>query len=341
MVTVALLTLLVDAGCKGSTHQSASKKQPLATSGMGTPGSRPTGPVYRALRQVRVLRGHELGVESLAFSPDGKWLVSGSDDKTVRVWAVATGKLLRTFSAHTAWVPAVAFHPKDALVASGSGDKTIFIQRVNRKTKPIEIKEHAGVNAVAFNPNGTLLAAGSFGGGLRVWHVRSGDWRRTFKGHTSDVLAVAFSPDGTLIASGSADTTVRLWRLATGKQERVLRGHRGAVLSLSFNPAGTILRSVGLAGDLRTWDVRTGKDLRTIQVPGTSIRAADFSPDGTLIALSSGRRIKLLDPRDGKVLRALPEIRKPVTTVVFGPKGRTLAWGSADATIHLWSADAP
>ncbi len=343
LTTFLFVVGIVSVASGGCDKQASKKGGSQATAGQGatsamTPARRrPGGPLHQQLVRRYVLKGHELGVETLAFSADGKFLASAGYDKTVRVWDLSTGKVKRVLTGHTAWVPSVACHPKDALVASGSGDKTILVQRYNRKTKPIEIREHNGVNAVAFSPDGEFIAAGGFRGGLRLWHVRSGDWRRSFKGHESDVYAVAFSPDGKLLASGSADKTIRLWKVATGKTVRVLTGHTDWVLSLTFSPDGRILRSVGREGALRTWDVATGKDLRTLRVTD-KVRAADFSPDGTLIAVSSGRRVKLLEATTGKVLRRFPEQPKKVTAVVFSPDGRSLAWGCNDATIQVWWA---
>lgn len=291
-----------------------------------------------AFTLLHQLTGHELGVESLAFDRHGKMLASGSYDKTVRIWDLANGKVTRTFTGHDAWVPTVAFHPKDSLVASGSGDKQILVNRYNKKTKPIEIKEHNGVHCVSFDPEGEHIASAGFGGGLRLWHLRSGDWRRTFKGHTSDVYAVVFSPDGKLLASGSADQTIRIWDRDTAKELRVLEGHTDWVLSLTFNTEGTILRSVGRDGSLRTWEVAEGRPLTTHGVTDEPIHAADFSPDGRLIAVSSGKQVKLLSAAGGEVLRRFPAQPKSVTAVVWSPDGMTLAWGVNDGSIQVWRA---
>lgn len=280
-------------------------------------------------------------MESLAFSSDAAFLASGSYDKTLRIWDLATGKVTRTFTGHDAWIPTVAFHPKDALVASGSGDKRILVNRYNRKTKPIEIKEHNGVHAVAFDPEGEHIAAAGFGGGLRLWHLRSGDWRREYKGHGTDVYTVAFSPEGKTLASGSADQSIRIWDRRSAKTLRTLTGHTDWVLSVSFNRDGKILRSVGRDGTLRTWDAATGKPLVTHVVTGDPIHAADFSSDGRFIALSSGRQVKLLDARTGQVLRKFPEQPKSVTAVVFSADLGMLAFGGNDGSIHVFTSRAP
>ena len=329
-------------GDKSSSGAAADKGQgPAAGAKKKRPPPRgPARPLHEALNKRYGFEGHDLGVESLAFSRDGRYLASGSYDKTVKVWDLQTGKVKRTFSGHEAWVPTVAFHPTDALVASGSGDKTIRINRYNRQTEPIVIREHNGIHAVAFSPDGEHVVAGGFGGGLRLWHVRSSDWRRTYQGHESDVHAVAFSPDGALLASGSADQTIRLWNVGSGKTVRVLEGHQDWVLSFTFSPDGKILRSVGREGALRTWQVSTGKPLRTHTVTGDKVRAADFSPDGALIAVSAGRQVRLLHAESAKVLRRFPKQPKRVTAVVFSPDGQTLAWGCNDATIQVWWAPA-
>lgn len=317
-----------------STHQ---QEKPSPAGMSVRPSSRRAGPLPQSLTRRYKLVGHELGVETLAFSPDSRLLVSGSEDKTVKVWDLATGKPTRTFSGHEQWVTAVAYHPRDQLVASGSGDKTLRISRVNRKTKARIIKEHHGVRSVAFSPEGKLLASGAFGGDIRIWHVDTGDWRQTLKAHGSDVYAVAFSPDGKVLASGGADRKIILWNVSAGKPIRVLEGHTDPVRLVAFTPDGAKLRSVAADRTIRTWDVATGKLLSSVTIAGSAVRAATLSPDGGLVLVAMGRRALLVDFATGRVIRRFPPGKKPIFTVAFSPDGQTVAWSGADATIEVWS----
>jgi WD40 repeat protein len=337
-----VLILAPGPGCHKQ-RQAQDRSEPSQTSRSARPAPGRAGiglspaALAKALTRRHTLAGHELGVEGLAFSPNSRLLASGSEDKTVKVWDLGTGKPTRTFKGHEQWVTAVAYHPTDQLVVSGSGDKTLRISRVNRKTKARIIKEHRGVRSVAFSPDGKLIASGAFGGEIRLWHVGTGDWRHTLKAHGSDVYAVAFDPGSKILASGGADRKIHLWSVSSGKSIRLLEGHTEPVRLVAFTPDGTKLRSVGADRTLRTWDVTTGKQLSSVTLVGGTVRAAALSPDGAMALVAVGRHAQLVDFATGRVLRSFPPGKKPIFSVAFSPDGRTVAWAGASATVEVWS----
>ena len=173
------------------------------------------------------LVGHTAQVWSVAFSPDGQILVSGSPDQTVRLWDVNTGQCLKTLTGHTGGVRSVAFSPKSQTVASGSGDQTVRLWDVNTGQCLKTLAGHTGwVVSVAFSPDGQSLASGSSDRTVRLWDVNSGQHLKTLAGHNNGVEPVAFSPDGRLLASGSVDETIKLWDVQSGECLKTLRSDR-------------------------------------------------------------------------------------------------------------------
>jgi WD40 repeat protein len=175
--------------------------------------------------ELGTLSGHTATVRSVAFSPDGTTLASGSKDKTIKLWDVATGTKLRTLSGHEKIVNSVAFSPDGAKLASGSDfPGSIKLWEVASGRELRTLRGHGsgsiindidykldGINSVAFSPDGTTIASGSQDYTIKLWEVASGQELHTFRGHTSEVNSVAFSPDGATLASGSVDGTIKLW----------------------------------------------------------------------------------------------------------------------------------
>ena len=161
--------------------------------------------------QKTTLQGHSGSVYSVAFSPDGKVLASGSGG-TIKLWDVKSGALLKTLKGHSWSVYSVAFSPDGKVLASGSYDKTILLWDVESGALLQTLKGHSwGVLSVAFSPDGKVLASGSGDNTIKLWDVKSGALLKTLKGHSDDVLSVAFSPDGKILASGSNDETIKFW----------------------------------------------------------------------------------------------------------------------------------
>jgi len=239
------------------------------------------------LEEVRFIPA-DAWVRSVAFSPDGQTLVSGSW-KTVRLWRVADGTLLRTLEGHTDWVRSVAFSPDGRLLASGSIDGTVRLWRVSDGALLRTLEGHTDwVESVAFSPDGQTLASGAADTTVRLWRAADGTLLRTLEGHTDWVRSVAFSPDGQTLASGSDDHTVRLWRAADGALLRTLEGHTGSVTSVAFSPDGQTLASGSVDGTVRLWGVSDGALLRTLEGHTDWVRSVAFSPDGRLLSSGSG-----------------------------------------------------
>ncbi len=285
-------------------------------------------------------------VTSVAFSPDGKTLVSGSWDKTIRLWDAATGKPLgEPIRGHEGSVSSVAFSPDGKTLASGSDDSTIRLwDAATGKPLGEPLRGHEeSVSSVAFSPDGKTLASGSNDETIRLWDAATGKpLGEPLRGHENFVGSVAFSPDGKTLASGSWDNTIRLWDAATGKPlGEPLRGQENIVHSVAFSPDGKTIASGSNDETIRLWDAATGKPLgEPLRGHEVSVTRVAFSPDGKTLASGSwDSTIRLWDAATGKPLgEPLRGHERSVHSVAFSPDGKTIASGSDDSTIRLWDA---
>jgi len=318
--------------------------------------------IYGSSERQR-LEGHDAAVKSVSFSPDGKTLATGSDDTTIKLWNVETGKEIRALKGHDAAVNSVSFSPDGKTVATGSADRTIKLWNVETGEvirtphddgfleigstslsrgfseshgSPKLVGHDAAVNSVSFSPDGKTLATGSTDQTIKLWNVETGKKIRTFKGHDAAVNSVSFSPDGKTLVTGGYD--VKLWNVETGEEIRTFKGHDAAVKSVSFSPDGKTL--VTGSHDVKLWNVETGEEIRTLKGHDSYIWSVSFSPDGkTLVTGSADRTTRLWNAETGKEIRILKGHDDVVTNVSFSPDGKTLATGSADKTIKLWNVE--
>jgi WD40 repeat protein len=293
--------------------------------------------------ELRTLKGHAGKVFSVAFSPDGSRLASGSNDGTIKIWDTASGQVQRTLKGHSREVWRVAFSPDGSRLASGSDDGTIQVWDTASGQVQRTLTAHSDkIWRVAFSPDGSRLASGSADGTIKVWDVDRGQEMpklRVNTGQAGEVWSVAFSPDGSRLAAGSADGTIKVWDAAGAQEPRTLKEHSDEVSSMAFSPDGSRLASGSWDQTVKVWDATTGQVLRTLKGHTGQVYSVAFSPDGSRLASGSDdQTIKVWDAASGRELHTLMGHTNLITSVAFSPDGSRLASGSDDQTIKVWDA---
>jgi WD40 repeat protein/transcriptional regulator with XRE-family HTH domain len=291
--------------------------------------------------QLLSLTGHASWVRTVAFSPNGRTLVSCSTDRTIKLWDIGTGECLKTLREHTGRIWCVAFSPDGQILASGSDDRTVKLWEVSTGECLKTLQQHtAAVWTVSFSPDGQFLVSGGEDQTVRLWDVGTGKCLKTMQGHTDWVCSAAFSPDGHTLVSGSYDQTVKLWDVNTGKCLKTLRGHTGRIWCVAFSPDGQILASGCENQSVKLWDVSTGECLKTLQGHTGRIWCLAFSPNGqTLASGCDNQTVKLWDVDSGVCLRTSRGYSNGVWSVHWSPDGQTLAAACENQTVKLWDVN--
>jgi len=291
----------------------------------------------------RVLRGHkDAWVRCVAFSPDGRQLVSGCDDCSVILWDVQRYSLVRTFQEHTDRVWTVAFSPHENLIASGSNDSTIRLWDPTIPQSIAVLQGHKGqLRSVSFSPDGTTIVSGSSDRTVRIWNVRSRQpVGSPLYGHTGTVRTVAYTPDGQQIISGS-DDDIRLWDPQTGELLSKTMSRSGGIITLSISPDGNRVLAGSSTGVL-AW-TRNNKDLVPMDIPlhlPKTVSSVAFSPDGKSFALSDGDRVSFCDLETGQSTRFVGKLtRNHLPQVAFSPDSSKIAFGSIKGVCAIWDIE--
>ncbi|KAF7346289.1 WD-REPEATS-REGION domain-containing protein [Mycena sanguinolenta] len=281
----------------------------------------------------------------LAFSPDNKWIVSGSWDNTVYVWDAESGQVVAgPFNGHTDRVTSVAFSPDSKWIVSGSNDHTVHVwDAESGEVVAGPFNGHTGwVNSVAFSPDGKQIVSGSKDNTVRVWDAESGEVVAGPFNHTDWVYSVAFLSDGKQIISVSRVNTMHVWDVESGEVVAGPFNHIRPVYSVAFSPDSKWIVSGSNDHTVRVWDAKSGQVVAGPFNGHTgSVYSVAFSPDSKwIVSGSNDHTVRVWDAKSGQVVAGpFNGHTSLVASVAFSPDGKRIVSGSWDNTVRVWDVE--
>ena len=338
LLAAGLFILSPVTGLKGQTH---SNTPTLVHAEGETPDK-----VATAIMPVPI---YNFAIHNVAFSPDGRTLVTGDGHGVVRLWETRTGRLKQSISAHTNWAFSIAWSRDGNLFATGGGDDLVHLFDASNPAQPLRtFAGHSGdVHAVVITPDGRSIVSAGDDKQIITWDIGHRVAKRKWTAHSLQIPTRALSPDGKILASGSRDDSIRLWNPQTGKRRDTLIGHHDDVMSVRFSPDGKTLASASYDQTVRLWDVATGKALRIFQGHTNRVFSVAFSPDGKRLASAGDSTVRVWDVNDGATLNVISlggaissdqgKIPENLSSVAFSPDGNSLAVASTTGLAFLLS----
>ena len=286
---------------------------------------------------LKIFRGHEDMVTGVAMNRQGTQIISGSWDKTIRLWDRSSGQCLLVLKGHQDYLSSVRFSPEQRRIISSSGDGSVRIWDVYSGRCLRRLSGHdKAVTSVAISANERIVSA-SKDKTLRIWDAVSGDCLRVLTGHTKTINSVFISADGTRILSGAWDNTIRLWDAASGECLLVIRGHSDDVKSVCLSDDGRFIVSASKDATARLWDAGTGECLQVFEHPSMVFSVA-LSADGRKLATGVYGTVRLWDTTSGRCLLKLEGHESAVFGLFISADGDEILSSSSDKTIRLWDA---
>jgi WD40 repeat protein/serine/threonine protein kinase len=278
-------------------------------------------------------------VRSVAWSPDGRWLATGSEDKTVKVWDVTSGLELHTLQGHSGWIIDVAWSPDGQRLATASSDGARVWQAASGR-ELIALKGHTDtVHSVSWSPDGQRLATASKDWTAKIWDVADGRPQRPPLDGTSWITAMAWSPGRQRLATGSAEGTIKLWEAASGRELLSHTEPTGGITSVAWSPDERQLAMGSADGTVKVWEAASGRELFLLKGHRDRINSVCWSSDGQRLATASGDgTAKVWDATKGRELCACKDHAGKLLAVAWSPDGQQLATGGDDGTAKVWEA---
>lgn len=311
---------------------------PSLRGGHAVPASAKEGlmTAYSLAKNSLPLHGHSDRVDVAIFDPSGQHVLSGSTDRSARIWDARTGKLLLTLGGHQGMLTSVSYSPDGTRALTTSVDHTARLWDARSGILLYELLGHSdAIEAGSFSPDGTRVITAGHDKTARVWDVHAGRLVHTLQGHSDRVTAAAFSRDGRYMLTASWDQTARLWDCESGNLVRVLEGHTNRLNVAAFAPDNLHVATGGWDGTVRLWDLKT---FEPVTLPhGTPLHGMSFSPDSRWLATTgTDGVIKLWDGQKGLFRASLPGHKGIIDALDFAPDSIHFVTGGADRMVQLW-----
>ncbi|MBR6749125.1 MAG: TIR domain-containing protein, partial [Bacteroidaceae bacterium] len=300
---------------------------------------------YACEHNSGTLRGHTAVVMSATFSPDGKYIISASDDETLKIWDTQTGKCIKTLVGHTSWIRSANFShdPDGKYIVSASDDETLKIWDTQNWECTKTLEGHTNwVNSATFSTDGKYIVSASGDKTLKIWDTQKWECIKTLEGHTSSVNSATFSPDEKYIVSASSDETIKIWSTENWECIETLEGHTDEVNSATFStdPDGRYIVSASRDNTIKIWDTQRWECIKTLEGHTRSVYSANFSTDGKyIVSASDENTLKIWNTENWECIKTLEGHTNAVTSATFSTDGKYIVSASSDSTIKIWSTE--
>jgi WD40 repeat protein len=286
--------------------------------------------------------GHTSGVTCVAWSPNGKYVASGSFDQKVKIWNATNGQFVQIYREHKSTVESITWSPDSTRVASCSNDKTVQIWNASTGEKLLMYNDTASVSSVAWSPDGSYIASANFStpgilATIQVWNATTGEHLLTYRGHsTSIVYGIAWSSDGKYIVSCGSDQTAQVWSASTGTRLFTYKSHRAEVLTVAWSPHDMRIASGSSDTTVQIWNATTGKNLLTYRQHADAVYSVAWSHDGMRIASgSSDKTAQVWDVATGSHIYSHAQQDDAVNSLTWSPDGTYIASANGIA-VQIW-----
>jgi small GTP-binding protein len=293
---------------------------------------------------IQVLRGHIGRINRIAWSPDGRYLASPSEDETIRIWDIERGKCAATLKEHSNELRCITWSPDGFHIASAEfSNPAIWIWDINtvRIVRKIQGQtKHS--HSIIWSSDGQKIASGSEDNIIWIWNSKTGELIRKLEGHSSAIQGIAWSPNERYLVSASVDQTVRVWDIETGTQVMHHAGHKNEVMNSHWSPDGRLIASSSFDKTISIWDVNNDHQISTLEGHADEVVYVCFSNDGQILASKSiDNTVRIWRADTWETILSLPEVfngDKWHSGIAFHPYRSVLATlGQRGQCIRIWN----